>query len=253
MSVGFPAPAAAVIPSNGIIDAGTNHGCFHRILPASFRWTIAKATSSPGTSRCSGSCRRKHTFEAAYVGNHTVRAPVAYNINASFLFNSGAAGRPLVPTVRQERGRQLLAGMSNNYNSMQMKVDRRFSGGLMITTAYTFSKALGYSPEDGGLWNYIQQQRSYSRLDFDRTHNFIAGPLRAALRQEQEVPAERPRTVDSGRLADQRRVQPDERTADDLRHNRECEYTRLQHYPGPDRAGHDPARCGRAGRFRPVV
>ncbi len=65
------------------------------------------------------------------------------------------------------------AGISNNYNSLQMKIDRRFSGGFLLTTAYTFSKAMGYSAETGGLWNYIQQDRNYSRLDFDRTHNFV--------------------------------------------------------------------------------
>lgn len=43
-----------------------------------------------------------------------------------------------------------------------------------MTTAYTYGKALGYSSEDGGLWNYIQPRRSYSRLDFDRSHNFVS-------------------------------------------------------------------------------
>jgi hypothetical protein len=32
---------------------------------------------------------------------------------------------------------------------------------------------MGYSDEDGGFWNYIQQTRAYSRLGFDRTHNFV--------------------------------------------------------------------------------
>jgi hypothetical protein len=32
---------------------------------------------------------------------------------------------------------------------------------------------MGFSSEDGGLWNYIQTNRNYSRLDFDRTHNFV--------------------------------------------------------------------------------
>ena len=42
-----------------------------------------------------------------------------------------------------------------------------------MTTAYTLGHALGMSSEDGGLWNYIQQQRSYSRLDFERRHTFV--------------------------------------------------------------------------------
>ena len=53
-----------------------------------------------------------------------------------------------------------------------MKFDRRFSGGVLMTNAFTWGKAMGFSAEDGGLWNYIQQQRSYARLDFDRTYNY---------------------------------------------------------------------------------
>ena len=36
---------------------------------------------------------------------------------------------------------------------------------------------MGYSSEDGGLWNYIQPRRSYSRLDFDRTHTLVQSYL----------------------------------------------------------------------------
>lgn len=46
-----------------------------------------------------------------------------------------------------------------------------------MTTAYTYSKALGYSAEDGGLWNYIQQRRSYAPLDFNRRHTFVQSYL----------------------------------------------------------------------------
>src|SRR5262245_5280277 len=39
-----------------------------------------------------------------------------------------------------------------------------------MTNAYTYSKALGSSSEDGGLRYYLNQGRNYVRLDFDRTH-----------------------------------------------------------------------------------
>jgi hypothetical protein len=55
---------------------------------------------------------------------------------------------------------------------LQVKFDRRFSGGFLMTNAFTWGKAMGFSSEDGGLWNYIQQDRSYARLDFDRTYNW---------------------------------------------------------------------------------
>ena len=95
-------------------------------------------------------------------------------MNASFLLNSGSAGKPLFQKFNKNADVFLrYAGYSNNYNSLQMKVDRRFSGGFLMTTSYTYGKALGYGSETGGLWNYVQPRRSYSRLDFDRSHTFV--------------------------------------------------------------------------------
>jgi hypothetical protein len=108
------------------------------------------------------------------VANHTVRAPVTWNLNAGFLFNAGNAGRPLFQKFGKSNDvNYRYVGVSNNYNSLQTKIDRRFHNGLLITTAYTFAKAMGQSSEDGGVWNYIQPSRNYSRLDFDRTHTFV--------------------------------------------------------------------------------
>ncbi len=172
MSTGFPAPATAVIPDNGIINAGIPGllSSVFNVIPQDYRegyivtWNAAVQRQLPG----------KFTIEAAYVANHTVRAPVAYNLNASFVFNSGSAGKPLFAKFNKNTDvNYRYAGVSNNYNSLQMKVDRRFSGGFLLTTAYTLGHALGNSSEDGGLWNYIQQKRGYARLDFDRRHNFV--------------------------------------------------------------------------------
>jgi hypothetical protein len=89
-------------------------------------------------------------------------------------FNTGSAGRPLFQKFGKSTDVNLrYAGFSNNYNSLQMKFDRRFSGGFSLTTAYTYAKALGYSSEDGGFWNYIQPTRSYGPLEFDRRHTFV--------------------------------------------------------------------------------
>jgi hypothetical protein len=173
MATGFPAPAPAVIPANGIIQANTPQLISQNIasvIPLNYHegyieaWNVALQRQLP----------KNFTVEAAYVGNHTVRGPVTYNLNASMVFNSGAAGRPLFQKFNKNADVNLrYQGFSNNYNSLQVKVDRRFSGGFLMTTAYTYSKALGYSSEDGSFWNYIQPRRTYSPLDFDRTHTFV--------------------------------------------------------------------------------
>ncbi|MFB3825324.1 MAG: carboxypeptidase regulatory-like domain-containing protein [Bryobacteraceae bacterium] len=172
MATGYPAPQPAPISSNGIISGGTAYLLSQsvNVVPLDYRegyvetWNFALQRQLP----------KSFTIEAAYVGNHTVRAPIAYNLNAGMTFNTGAAGRPLY----QKFGKNAdvlyrYAGYSNNYNSLQVKVDRRYSRGFLMTTAYTYGKALGYAPETGGLWNYLQPRRNYSRLSFDRAHTFV--------------------------------------------------------------------------------
>jgi len=173
MATGFPAPAPAVIPSNGIIVADTPQllsSTISTLIPLDFHeayvesWNLAMQRQLP----------KNFSLEAAYVGNHTVRAPVSYNVNASMVFNSGAAGRPLFQKFRKNTDVTMrYAGYSNNYNSLQVKLDRRFSAGFLMTTAYTYGKALGYSSGTDNLWNYIQPRRSYARLEFDRTQAFV--------------------------------------------------------------------------------
>jgi hypothetical protein len=177
MGTGFPAPQPAVIPSNGIIVADTPallSLTISTLIPRDFHeayvqsWNLAIQRQLP----------KNFTLEAAYVGNHTVRAPVSYNLNASVTFNTGAAGRPLYQKFGKNADVMMrYVGYSNNYNSLQVKLDRRFSGGFLMTTAYTYGKALGYSSGTDNLWNYIQPTRSYARLDFDRRHNFVQSYL----------------------------------------------------------------------------
>ena len=173
MATGYPPPQPAVIPSSGMIPATTPQLLAQNINSAMLldyhegyieAWNLAIQRRLP----------KNFTVDVAYVANHTVRAPVSSNVNAGFIFNGGNAGRPLYQKFGKATNVYLrYAGFSNNYESLQVKFDRRFSGGFVMTTAYTFGKAMGYSSEDAGLWNYIQPRRSYSRLDFDRTHNFV--------------------------------------------------------------------------------
>jgi hypothetical protein len=177
MATGFPAPLIVSIPQSGLIVGNTPGLLAQNInssMPLNYRegyiesWNIALQRQLPAN----------FTFEAAYVGNHTVRAPVAYNVNAGMVLNGGAAGRPLYAAFGKNADVLLrYAGYSNAYDSLQVKVDRRFSGGVMMTLGYTYGKAMGYSSEDGNLWNYIQPGRSYSRLDFDRTHTIVSSFL----------------------------------------------------------------------------
>ncbi len=63
----------------------------------------------------------------------------------------------------------------SNYHSLQVGLNRRYASGLQFGVAYTFSKAMGISAQDGGGLPMYRDYRSYlyGKLDFDQTHNFV--------------------------------------------------------------------------------
>jgi len=169
MATGFATPQPAVIPNDGIIrNAPLNQDFF--TIPKNYKegyvesWNFAVQRLLPGN----------FTLDVAYVGNHTVRGQVNYEVNASRTINTGAAGRPLFQKFNKNTSAGIrYVGFSNNYNSMQIKVDRRFSGGFLLTTAYTWGKAMGYAPESSGLQYYIDMGRNYAPLNFTRGQTFV--------------------------------------------------------------------------------
>jgi len=182
MASGFPAPLVATIPANGIIPVTGKVGTTsllnqnYTAVSLNFRepytesWNIAVEQSLPA----------KFVGEVAYVGNHGVDIPTVYNLNAARAPNVGNAGRPLSPLTGNVALKFI--GTSSNYHALQAKLDRKFSRGFLMTTAYTYSKALGYVNEGsntinstvGGLQNYIGDIRSnYAPLAFDRRHTIV--------------------------------------------------------------------------------
>jgi hypothetical protein len=173
MATGFPAPQLATIPSTGIItNPSLTQSDF--VIPKNWRnpyvesWNFSVQRSLP----------RHFTLDVAYVGNHGVRSVATYNLNVPNTpeqMGLGANGRPL----NQQFGRTAdttvyFNGYSSMYNALQVKLDRRFHNGLMITTAYTLGRGMGFQTgDDGNLWNYINARRSYARTDFDRHQTFV--------------------------------------------------------------------------------
>lgn len=182
---GFPAPLVANIPSNGIIPANTplliNQS--YDVINLKYRdpyiqsWNLTYERALPA----------KFTLDVSYVGNRGVRAPIQYDLNAvsnPAMFGAGAAGQPLIgfcvpgtTTCRTASTTERFAGASSDYNALQVKFDRRISSGFLLTTSYTYGKALGFVEENGensnGIDYYINFRRNYARTDFDRTHMFV--------------------------------------------------------------------------------
>jgi len=101
-------------------------------------------------------------------------------------------------------------GYSSMYNGLQVKLDKRFSGGLAMTTAYTFSKGLGYQSEDSTLEFFINPRRKLAAVEL-RPKAFLRAKLcvRTAVWERQAAFAVRPGLMDPGRMAGQRH--PDHR------------------------------------------
>ena len=59
------------------------------------------------------------------------------------------------------------------YNSLQASFDKRFSGGLQLTAAYTFSKSFDQASSFEGILNPVDPRRSRSLSSFDARHRIV--------------------------------------------------------------------------------
>ena len=106
-----------------------------------------------------------------YVGTQTVHQFADINVNASAP-GTGNLGQPLncktpdfttnpptclVPSFGRTADTLLFQGwLSANYHALQVSINRQFSHGLMVKGAYTYSKAIDWTDDDGWAsldWN----------------------------------------------------------------------------------------------------
>ena len=60
------------------------------------------------------------------------------------------------------------------YDSMQVKLDRRCSNGLLWTNSYTLSRARDYTNDNAAIGTPADVSLSYGLADFDRTHSYVS-------------------------------------------------------------------------------
>jgi hypothetical protein len=169
---GFPLPVPITIPSNGIIQipsSGPLNAQSYNYIPLNWKnpyvesWNFAVQQALPF----------HFSLDVAYVGNHGVDDPTSTSINSASVIGTGTAGEPGAPFKHTASVTQYFSGYSSNYQGLQVKLDRRFNAGLLITTSFSYQKTLGYqSDDDGGLTFFINQARNYAPTDFDRTFGF---------------------------------------------------------------------------------
>jgi len=176
MNAGFPAPAAAPVGPDGIV-IGT---------PDLSYFVVSKNFSQPYVESWNLAVERvlPYNFVAnvAYVGNHGTRIPMQFDLNAATTPGVGVSNVCTLEPLCQQFGRKsatnlLYVGTSSNYNALQARLNRRWSKGLLVTSSYTFGKALAYRSDggsDGGsAFNYLDFRRNYSVTSYNRTHTFV--------------------------------------------------------------------------------
>jgi hypothetical protein len=135
LSDGVPTPDNPSFPSNGILDpapptASASPAQRDRPHPYTQSWNASVQRSLPGN----------FTLDVAYVGSRNVSGWTNFNQNVSPLLGCGQACQPF--RVQYGRTASVNFGIGNRtwYNAMQVKFDRRFANGFMLTTAYTWAK-----------------------------------------------------------------------------------------------------------------
>lgn len=117
---------------------------------------------------------------AGYVGTRTVHSEASININAAPP-GGGRDGRPLYAFFQRSADTGLVNGFQpSSYNSLQARLDRRFSKGVLMKVVYTWSKAIDWTDDTGGslLFNTPSAvARNRAVAGFDRTHNLRAAWL----------------------------------------------------------------------------
>jgi hypothetical protein len=140
---------------------------------------------------------RGTSVSAGYVGNKATHLIVPHEANQPLPgegpFNTWAPlndRRPLAKVLPNVGNIALTESSgTSNYNALQMTARHRFSGGLELLSAYTFSKTLtdnlGYYGcasvnSDGAYWqNAYDRRANFGPACFDSPHNFTVGGLYA--------------------------------------------------------------------------
>jgi outer membrane receptor protein involved in Fe transport len=111
-----------------------------------------------------------------YVATRSIHNFATIELNVAPV-GGGEAGKELVKKFGRSASTQLHSPWQTSmYDSLQATLDRRFTGGLFLKTAYTWSKAIGYNSDSGeGCCTFTHpsvQDRQRSVQSVDRTHIF---------------------------------------------------------------------------------
>jgi hypothetical protein len=115
----------------------------------------------------------------SYVGTQTTHQLADLNINAAAP-GQGQAGQLLFQKFKRTSALNRWDGwLSSNYHALQVAINRPFTKGFFVKGAYTWSKAMNRTDDDG--WAGVTYNtpealdKNYGPAGFDRTHMFQLG------------------------------------------------------------------------------
>jgi hypothetical protein len=116
----------------------------------------------------------------AYVGMRSDGGYADLNLNYADA-GGGDAGRQLFAQAGTADILDWGGRTRRRYNALQTSINRPFKNGLLLKGAYTWSKAMDETDDDGWVavtWSQPSQlTRNYALAGYDRTHNFSMGFL----------------------------------------------------------------------------
>jgi hypothetical protein len=90
------------------------------------------------------------------------------------VIGAGANGQPLNTAFGRKSSTTTIIGVSTRYNSLQLKLNRRFANGFHMTTSYTYSKSIDYcSDRTCTPYNQYNFEQNRARSNFDSTQVFV--------------------------------------------------------------------------------
>ncbi len=171
MAAGFPAPTYLTIPDNGIVDAN--------LVKASSLFHVPNDLQQGSLYSWNVAFQRELiwglTGEVAYVGNRSNDVLNRFPMNAGLQLGAGVDGQPLYVKYGKTAGVENLAWKGKTrYNGLQLKLDRRFRGGWLVTNSYTYARSRDYANENGGVSTPADIERSWGYSNFDRRHVYVS-------------------------------------------------------------------------------
>ncbi|MBZ5585709.1 MAG: TonB-dependent receptor [Acidobacteriia bacterium] len=106
-------------------------------------------------------------LSVGYVGTQGRHLPGIYELNAA-MPGAGVAGLPFSNLGRTASTLFYDQNLTNNYNSLQASLTKRFSKGLSFIASYSYAKALGYTTGNDMVLNPFNLRANYGPLDYDR-------------------------------------------------------------------------------------